>query len=363
MTKVLQMPISSDPFGTARIYGFNDDFLDLEERNHQFILPDEDAGVDTAATIIFNPTFPVHVTDVVITSDGTSSSAPDDTDPSVWTVTDGAVNMVTQTYNSTTAFPADNVQTSLGTITPNLGGVPAGGRVELAVTNTTNANLKSIVVNVVYTTVAPNWAVIAPDDGFVSVADGVKGIIALAASDATEGDNDEIYLVSNKELFKFLDNKPIVCEIFSQFTEANTDDANVMFGLMDGVAADSLADDGAGPKSSYSGCVFYKVDGGTVWVCESSLSTTQITNTTKTTAGGSSFQRLRIEVQPVSSTEAVITFFIDGAQARDTSTNLPISHRLTYTSATEMQLVAAVKNGSTNVETLNIDSMGCFALR
>ena len=143
-----------------------------------------------------------------------------------------------------------------------------------------------------------------------------------------------------------------------QFAEANTDDENILVGLLDAVGANSLQDNGAGPPASYSGAVFFKVDGGTTWNVETSNSTTQTTNelvstnannlSRKTqTAGGAAYQTLRIEYTPYSATNAYVSFFVDGVQC--------CQHDYVFTSATEMQIGIGVKNGGANNETLNVD--------
>ena len=202
------------------------------------------------------------------------------------------------------------------------------------------------------------WGTVLTDTGTATVVDGAKGILPLVPSDGTVADNDEAYAKGANEVFLFAADKPIVFEALVQFTEANTDDANIIVGMKDAVAANSLLDDGGGPAASYSGMVFFKVDGDTVWQCETSLAgtqtTTQLTATNANnlskkaqTAGGATYQRLRIEFLPYSSTNAYVNFYIDGVQVA--------SHDFIYTSATEMQLCFGVKNGGANLETLNVD--------
>lgn len=212
-----------------------------------------------------------------------------------------------------------------------------------------------------YTT-AEDFTTVVSDSGTVATSDAAGGIVTLTPSDGTVADNDEAYLKGTVEQFLFADNKPISFEALVKFTEANTDDANVIVGLMNAVAANSLVDDGGGPPSNYSGVNFHKVDGGTKWIVETSVGATQQTTTTATTAGGSSYQRLRIDVTPISATTAEAVFFIDGEQCKDANGNL-IKHRFTYTGATEMQVALGVKNGGANLETLLVDYVACFQKR
>jgi hypothetical protein len=103
-----------------------------------------------------------------------------------------------------------------------------------------------------------------------------------------------------------------------------------------------------------------------VWQTETSNSTTQTTNELTAantnnlakravTAGGSAYQTLRIEYQPYSSTNAYVSFFVDGV--------LCAQHDYIFTSATEMQIGIGVKNGGANNETLNVDYVACVQER
>jgi len=197
------------------------------------------------------------------------------------------------------------------------------------------------------------WTSVVADAGTSAAAtDAAGGVLALGTA-AT--DNNEAYVKTTKEVFKIAANKTIEGQVRVQFSEANTDDANVFAGFADAIGANTLVDDGAGMKTSFSGAVFFKVDGGTKWKVLSSISTTQTSNTTDVTAGGSSYQLLTIRIVPISSTEADVTFFVDDQQCRDNTTGELINHRITYTGATEMQLGWGVKAGGANAETLNID--------
>lgn len=215
------------------------------------------------------------------------------------------------------------------------------------------------------------WTRLISDvSGGASVAttnpDAAGGVLKLNTGDST--DNDEVYVWSLAELFLFADDKPGMFEARVKFTEANTDDANILVGLMDAVAANALLDDGGGPAASYSGAVFHKVDGGTKWLVETSIGSSQTTSTTDVTAGGGVYMTLRCEWRTVQNSVAEVVFSIDdGAgsgmrQCRDSS-NRPIKHTLTHTSATEMALVLGVKNGGANPEALFVDYAGAWQLR
>lgn len=209
------------------------------------------------------------------------------------------------------------------------------------------------------------WATVLTDSGTAATSDAAGGVLVLTASDGTVADNDEAYVHGQSEAFKFADGKPIVFEARAQWTEANTDDANILIGLKDAGAANSILDDGAGPPASYSGVCFFKADGDTVWSVENSIGTTQ--KTTQLTAanclsgvaqtcGAGTYQTLRIEVTPITSTKMDIAFFIDDV--------LVAKHKdQTMASATEMELFAGVKNGGANNEVLYVDYIACAQKR
>lgn len=177
-------------------------------------------------------------------------------------------------------------------------------------------------------------------------------------------DNNECALLTTKEIFLFAASKPIRLEARAKFTEANTDDANVFVGLMNAIGADAMVDDGAGPKASFSGAGFYKVDSGTRWQLISSLGTTRTTTDLTAalsldklakTSGGGAWQKLRIDVMPIDSTRAEVHFWIDDVHVA--------THDLTYTSATDMNAGAVMKAGGANSEVLYVDYIECFQTR
>lgn len=206
------------------------------------------------------------------------------------------------------------------------------------------------------------WTTLVADSGSaVTIEDAAGGVVKLVTGGV---DNDEVIIKSTKEIALIADGKPISIRGRLKFTEANTDDANIGFGLMDAAGANTLQDNGAGPKSSYSGAVFFKEDGQTLWSVESSLAGAQITTQLSAantddkvarTSGGGTWQELQIDINPISSVEAEVLFYIDGVLVK--------KHLLTYTSATEMQAFFYAKAGGANVETLYADFFELIALR
>lgn len=285
-----------------------------------------------------------------------NSAGIDANNTSVFTITAAGTTVITKTN---TANLVADTPVSLGT--PAAVDIAAGSAIKMAIVNGTNADLNAAVCHVtlqmadVANFPAPGLTVIATDGGTVTIADGVKGVCALSPG---ASDNDEIYLATELEDVKLLANKVFVGEALIQFTEANTDDANVGFFFMNAAAADALVDDGAGPKATGDYVGIWKVDGGTKWYCgaQSNGTATPATDTVSTvTAGGSSYQRLKIKVSCETSTRAIAEFEVDGQ-------NIGTIH-FDYASATEMQLMFGVKNGDGNAETLNVDYVGYDVLR
>ena len=236
--------------------------------------------------------------------------------------------------------------------------IAAGSAIKMAMTNGTNANTNATIF---YTTLTladannypqPGLTIVASNLGTATIADGVKGIVALSPGAA---DNDEIYMAAVNETHKFAAGAVFVGEALLTFTEAATNDANVIFGFTNAVAANTLVDDGAGPRVTGDYVAMWKVDGGTQWYAGVQSNGTQLpTNDTlvepKVTAGGGTYERLKIKVVCESSTKAWAEFWRNGA-------NVETIH-FDYASATEMQLFCGVKNGGSNAETLSVDLFG-----
>lgn len=197
----------------------------------------------------------------------------------------------------------------------------------------------------------------------IAMQDEVGGTVKLSSIAI---DNNEVYLHSTKELFKFAANKPLLARCRLAFAQAATDDINVAFGLADAVAANHIQDNGAGPVASYSGALFFTIDGGTNWNVEASISTTQTTaeltaaNSLDKVAhvsasGASTYQWLEIESIPYSSTAHNLKYYIDGVHV------YAIDH--TYTNATEMMLWVGLKLGGATVENVLVDRLECWQKR
>lgn len=207
---------------------------------------------------------------------------------------------------------------------------------------------------------AHRFTTVATDSGTATVGDEAGGVLTLAPSDGTVADNDEVYLKTTNEVFLFAADRPAVFETAVKWTEANTDDANVIAGFMSAVGANSLLDDAGGPAASYSGAVFFKTDGGTTWNFETSLAGAQTTTALQNLAGGASWQTLRIEVRESGSVLELVSI-IDGKQCLDAS-GRPVKHTIALGSPTEMNAVVGAKNGGANNESIKVDYIAAYQL-
>jgi hypothetical protein len=188
------------------------------------------------------------------------------------------------------------------------------------------------------------------DTGAVTIDTAVGGILHLDTS-TTAADNDEVYVGSTYKTYKLAAGKDLWFEAEVKFTEANTDDANIIVGLSSLYAANTLQDNGGGPPANYDGIVFFKVDGGTVWQGETSDgSASQTTLTNLGTRSSGTYTRLGIFVDGTSK----VTFYINGSSAGTTTTTLPDD---------EVGLVFGAKAGGANEEDLLVDWFRVVQLR
>jgi hypothetical protein len=196
------------------------------------------------------------------------------------------------------------------------------------------------------------------DGGTAAVGDEVGGVLTLVTSAATDTDNDENWLTTINEVFLCGNGRSIEGKARIQFAEAATNAANVFFGFGSAIgAANTLVDDGAGPRTSGNIIGIYKVDGDTVWRCVTRHgSTTNVTDTASTTtAGSSSYQVLEVSIADGgSSGSSLVTFRVDGVELKD-STGATIVHTFPNASATEMQFGIYAKQGSATPESVKID--------
>lgn len=181
------------------------------------------------------------------------------------------------------------------------------------------------------------------------------GRCTLSTQPSSPQDNDEVYVSTKNQNWVFLDGKKLWFEVNLELTEINVDDANIIVGLSDTVGANFLLDAGAGPATSYDGCVFFKVDGGTVWQFETSNAGTQATLTDAGSFASATTQTLGFYFDGVSTT-STITPYVNGVAGT--------AQNITLSGLQAMHFVFGVKCGAiSQIETLVMDAVTIIQLR
>ena len=206
------------------------------------------------------------------------------------------------------------------------------------------------------------WTLTSADSGTAAIGDAAGGIMTITGGDGTAADNDEAYLHTTKEIFLIAAGKPLHFRSLLKYTEVSTNTSNIIAGTMNAISANSLVDNGAGPKTDFSGAAFFKVDGGLNWNVIYSDGTTQtkaeLTATNSLTrsaklGASAAYQLLEIDIIPKTSTLVDVIFSIDG------STVYKMMDR-TYASATEMMAGMGAKNGTTSNASVLVDAAACY---
>jgi hypothetical protein len=175
--------------------------------------------------------------------------------------------------------------------------------------------------------------------------------------------NNEGAVFTTNKNFLFADDAPMIYEGYIQFSEAATNFANVCAGFSSAFGADLLLDSGAGPATSQSAALIYKVSGETTWRFVTSLGAVQTISRSTATAGGAGFQRLTVEVNAISGTQVECVPKVNGEQLLALTTLAPIKHMITFSGAAQMGCGVYVKAGSGSAETLVTDYISAWQKR
>ena len=211
-----------------------------------------------------------------------------------------------------------------------------------------------------FATGTDGWTSLAADSGAsVAHSDAANGILVLTTG-AT--DENECSVKTTTEPFLIATDRPMIMEARIQFTEASTDQAAVAVGFANAFgAADFLVDGTGAVAASADSLLLLKSPGETAWRGFSSNGATRTSTLSQTTAGGSSYQVVRLEAIQVGSSIEV-WFYVDGVQLVDTNNN-PIKHSVLVASATEMNLGVYVKTAAAASQVVNVDYIGGAQLR
>lgn len=181
-------------------------------------------------------------------------------------------------------------------------------------------------------------------------------------------DKDAAVLATTDEIGKYTANKAIIAECRVIFTDVDTDDGALFFGLADVVDGSQVAD-ATGAITATDAIGIYKLMDTSVWAFHTEINgsvtgigTATTGSTSTTTAGGSSFQTLRWELLPRTSTVFEARPYVDGVQLR-TSANVPIMHTVTLGTATEQHFQFAIKSPDAADFSVFVDYMYLAVMR
>lgn len=192
------------------------------------------------------------------------------------------------------------------------------------------------------------------DLGTVLMGDDVNGIATFTPGDSTVSDNDEAYLATPNENFKFGTNREIYGRFKFRYTAVVAADPNIAVGFQNAVGANSIADNG-GVKTSGSTAAVEKKDGETAFRCTTATNGTAVTTLSNKTIAAATDYVVEIELKDWDGVSMMATFKVDGEFLKDTNNNV-IRHTVPIASATEMQMFAGIKLGAaTNNDTLLLD--------
>jgi len=186
---------------------------------------------------------------------------------------------------------------------------------------------------------------VVEDDG-AGGTDGVSDAVGGVYTHYADGnDNDEAYLVSAHESWKFLAGKSLWFEAKVGVIEGSTNEANFIVGLMDAAGADAIQDDEDGPAATYDGAVFYKLGGALNYYAETSNAGAQVTSDALGAIVSGTANKFGFFFKSESSadTTGTVQFYVDGVAVGD-------PHTITLAGLEEMHFIVGIKSGNTDAE-------------
>ena len=188
------------------------------------------------------------------------------------------------------------------------------------------------------------WTIVEDDGagGSDAVSDGAGGLYVHYADG---NDNDEAYLISKSECWKFAAGKSLWFEAKVGVIEGSTNEANMIVGLMDAAGANAIQDNEAGPTDEYDGAVFFKLGGALSYYTESSNATTQTTSDALgvIVSGTANKFGFFFKSEADDDTTGTIQFYVDGTAVGD-------AHTITLSGLAEMHAIVGIKSGDTDAE-------------
>lgn len=220
------------------------------------------------------------------------------------------------------------------------------------------------------------WNTVLSGSNTATAAGGV-----LTLTDVSTTANDEMYVFSRQAMFQPGNQGTVVqnmyMEAFIQWQEANTNQLNLFFGIMSGVATGALVTGNGGVRATGTAIGLRKQGGGTNWIAHAQNPagvSTALDDLSTTPAGNSAnYTTLGISVFVQGSAPgaalggfAEISYTVDGALLRyNNNTQQVIKHQIDLTSLASAQLCLLARAGTTatNAETVNIEYLHANIVR
>ncbi len=186
--------------------------------------------------------------------------------------------------------------------------------------------------------------------------DAAGGILSIEATGTQDYDG---YISNMREIFSFTGTKRVTFEVKVKHTTLGTITPSLIVGLSDTVAADSMISAGTGPMASYTGAVFFKAEDGTVWNFETSSTTNQNTSTSVCAFTDDTYQILRFEYMPTSTTTATVTPYtratVTSPWVQGTALAFETSSSIIPTTPVLMHLFFGIRTHEATAEFLLVD--------
>jgi hypothetical protein len=210
------------------------------------------------------------------------------------------------------------------------------------------------------------WLSVKGTGAALTLATQAGGVINIPTAASA---SDYQLLTTQKAVFKFANNVPVVAEAYVNLTEAATNAASWFFGLSSITTSGWITTAGA-PPASYSGAMFYKGTGGLLLKAQVSNGTTQTAvlnsgSATLATVVSAQSYILGIYMDPNDGTTGMVTFYVNTVVNGVRSLLFKSSAvNLTIASLANMNLIFGVMCGSGGTaETLTVDYVQAYQTR
>jgi len=197
-----------------------------------------------------------------------------------------------------------------------------------------------------YTT-ANLWTSVAGSSGTSVAAAPDKLLLTTAATN-----NDLQGVRSTLASFTYTSGVAMLAETYMTVLNQATNTQNVFFGFSSTTSLTST--DGAVPTASMTNALIMKLDGESYWRVQTSNATAKSNNLSTTPATDGNYI-LHIDIFNFDGLNAGVSFSVNGVALLDSVTGLQIVHKVPYSAAAAMYVIAMTQAGSANVQTQSHD--------